>query len=53
LRRGNNAPGDWVVVFFEKSPRDCHSEARECGARTLLFRCSRQADSSPIRPASD
>jgi hypothetical protein len=42
-----------VVVQFEKFPKDCHSEARDCRARNLLFRCRRQANSSPIKLASE
>jgi hypothetical protein len=42
-----------VVAQFEKSPKGCHSEARDCRARNLLFRCWRQADSSPIKLASE
>jgi hypothetical protein len=42
-----------VVVQFEKSQKDCHSEARDGRARNLLFRCWRQADSSPMKLASE
>jgi hypothetical protein len=42
-----------VVVQFEKFPKDSHSGARHCGARNLLFRRWQQADSSPIKLASE
>jgi hypothetical protein len=43
-----------VVVQFENSPvKDCHSEARWCRARNLLFFCWQQAGSPPINLASE
>jgi hypothetical protein len=48
-----NIAGYWVVVQFERSSKDCHSEARDRRAGNLLFRCWRQADSSPIKLASE
>jgi hypothetical protein len=41
------------MVQFENPQRGCHSEAQRYRARNLLFRRRQQADSSPMKLASE